>query len=190
MVFGAFTVLATYLLGRELAGRAVGAWQPHCWLTSPQHILVNSHISWQHSTMPLYSTLAAYALLRSVRALSDEHPGTIRAAWARWLLAGGLRLRPDAPDPYRHGRPRPGIRRRLLLATLAVPTAAASWPSSPFPWPYLTVLLVPLAYSPVIIDNARSGWAATGGPRAATTPTPRTLASPPISTICAISPSS
>ncbi|MFN8538185.1 MAG: hypothetical protein U0232_11995 [Thermomicrobiales bacterium] len=27
------------------------------------------------------------------------------------------------------------------------------------PWPYLTVLLVPVAYSPVIVDNARSGWA-------------------------------
>jgi hypothetical protein len=57
MVFGAFTVLATYLLGRELAGRAVGVVAAALLLTSPQHILVNSHISWQHSTMPLYSTL-------------------------------------------------------------------------------------------------------------------------------------
>jgi hypothetical protein len=27
------------------------------------------------------------------------------------------------------------------------------------PWPYLAAVLVPVAYSPVIIDNARNGWA-------------------------------
>jgi hypothetical protein len=190
--------------------------------TLPQHIVVNSHVAWQNSTTPFYSTLAAYAVLRAVRALGDERPGRLVPRWARWLLLGGLVfglmlqthvgtivLAPafaavvawgiwgDDPSPAAAAAPPPLMRRgdghwergwRLWewvpsrrspgdeISELRVPAAAGGAPDESgsgsvpaaravwrrvvlSPWPWLAMALVPLAYSPVIIDNARSGWA-------------------------------
>jgi hypothetical protein len=65
-VTGALTVAFTYLLGRELAGRLVGLLAAALLLTLPQHILVNSHVAWQNSTTPLYTTVALWAFTKSV----------------------------------------------------------------------------------------------------------------------------
>ncbi len=64
-VIGALTVACTYLLGRELAGRPVGLLAAALLLTLPQHILVNSHVAWQNSTTPLYTTVALWAFAKS-----------------------------------------------------------------------------------------------------------------------------
>ena len=89
MVIGALTVVATYLLGRELAGRGVGALGAALLATAPQHVIVNSHVAWQNSTTPLYSTLCCWALARALR--RADLPGGRWARGGRWLvLAGGL----------------------------------------------------------------------------------------------------
>ncbi len=85
-VIGALTVAFTYLLGRELAGRAVGVLGAALLLTLPQHIVVNSHVAWQNSTTPLYTTIACIALLKGL-AVADP-----ASSWraARWFLLAGL----------------------------------------------------------------------------------------------------
>ncbi len=65
-VIGALTVAVTYLLGRELAGRQAGLLAAALLLTLPQHILVNSHVAWQNSTTPFYTTVALWAFTKSV----------------------------------------------------------------------------------------------------------------------------
>ena len=88
LIIGALTVVLTYLLGRELAGPKVGQLAALLLATSPQHIVVNSHVAWQNSTTPLYSTLSLWALARALR-LADRG----RGAWGRggpWLLLSGL----------------------------------------------------------------------------------------------------
>ena len=87
--FGSLTVVLTYLVGREVGGWKVGALGAALLATLPQHIVVNSHVAWQNSTTPFYSTLAAYAVLRAVRAFPEVDASRV-PRWAWWLLLGGF----------------------------------------------------------------------------------------------------
>ena len=80
--FGGLTVVLTYLFGRELGGWKVGALAAALLATLPQHIVVNSHVAWQNSTTPFYSTLAAYALLRALRAFREPDAAACRVGRA------------------------------------------------------------------------------------------------------------
>ena len=91
LVFGALTVGATYLLGRELAGRWVGALGAALLLTAPQHIVVNSHVAWENATTPLYTTLCCWALVRFVNEEWRMKNGELTRS-VRWRSVGWIGL--------------------------------------------------------------------------------------------------
>ncbi len=155
MVFGVLTIGATYLLGRALSGRQVGALGAALLATSPQHTLINSHIAWQNSTMPLYSTLcfaAFIAALNTLRPVSGLGPTTSPAVARRFgpflALAGfcfGLTLQTH-----------PGAIILVPPLVLAYPIAILAgrrWRLLHSPWLVLAIAAGLLAYSPVLIFN-------------------------------------
>jgi 4-amino-4-deoxy-L-arabinose transferase-like glycosyltransferase len=77
LVFGALTVVPSYLLARELAGRSVATLAALLLVASPAHIAVNSHIAWSHCITPLFTTIGFWLLVRAVGS-------------GRWLLPAGL----------------------------------------------------------------------------------------------------
>lgn len=130
MACGALTVGATYLLGRALAGRGVGVLGAALLATSPQHILINSHIAWQNATMPLYTTLCLAAFVAAAntlrRAPGDTVPRRCGPLLALAALAFGLALQTH-----------PGV--ILLLSPLALAFLAAivpgrRWRALRSPW--------------------------------------------------------
>ncbi|MFN8522167.1 MAG: ScyD/ScyE family protein [Chloroflexota bacterium] len=77
-VAASLTVGATILLARETSSR-IGATIAATLLTvSSSQILSNAHLAWSHCLTPLFTTLGAFALTRSVRRDSQH-----------WLLAAG-----------------------------------------------------------------------------------------------------
>lgn len=155
LVFGVLTVGATYLLGRSLAGRHVGALGAALLATSPQHTLINSHIAWQNATMPLYSTLcfaAFIAALNTLRPVSGVEPTASPAVARRFgpflALAGccfGLTLQTH-PGAIILVPP-------LALAYLIAILAGRRWRLLRSPWLVLAIAAGLLAYSPVLIFN-------------------------------------
>jgi glycosyltransferase AglD len=78
MVLGALTVVPTYLLGREIAGRNVGMIAGLLVATGSAHIAVNSHIAWSNCLTPLFTTACFWLLARSQRRSSG--PALVGAA--------------------------------------------------------------------------------------------------------------
>ena len=161
-VIGALTVAMTYLIGRELGGWRLGLLGGALLATLPQHIVVNSHVAWANSTTPIYATICCYAILRAVRALPALVPAgaappsgrRFRAAGGWLLLCGlvfGLMLQTHVGTVVLA----PAIGGTFLFALWRT----RAWSILRTPWPYLAPLLTLLAYSPVIIENARSGFA-------------------------------
>jgi len=161
-VIGALTVAMTYLIGRELGGWRLGLLGGALLATLPQHIVVNSHVAWANSTTPIYATICCYAILRAVRALpalvlagaAPPSGRRFRAAGGWLLLCGlvfGLMLQTHVGTVVLA----PAIGGTFLFALWRT----RAWSILRTPWPYLAPLLTILAYSPVIIENARSGFA-------------------------------
>ncbi len=156
-IIGALTVALTYLIGRELGGWKVGAVGAALLATLPQHIVVNSHVAWENSTTPFYATLCYYTLLRAIRALPPTPARDNRSFWptGRWLLlcafCGGLMLQTHLGT--------------ILLAPALLGALGYAlyrqqyWQLLRTPWPYLSLLVALVAYSPVLIDNLRAGMA-------------------------------
>ena len=162
LLFGVLAIGATYLLGRALAGRAVAALSAALLATSAQHIIVNSHVAWQNSTMPLYSTLSCLGFVGAVNALRSSAPARLAAGATvprRWravavplVFAGfcfGLTLQTH---------PGAVIMIPALVATffLALRSSRA-WSLLRSPWPYAAVLVGLVAYSPPLIFNLTHG---------------------------------
>lgn len=171
-VFGALTVVLTYLIGRELGGWRVGALAAALLATLPQHIVVNSHVAWANSTTPFYAAVCFWAVLRACKALGTVPDG-------RGATVGAAASGPAAAPAPRVGR----VARYLLLAGFAfglmmqthvgtvvlAPALAGTflvalwraraWRVLRSPWIYLSAAAAALAYSPVIIDNLRNGLA-------------------------------
>ena len=158
LVFGALTVVATYPLGRELAGRGAGLLGAALLLTAPQHIVVNSHVAWQNSTTPLYTTLCGWALLRGLRLWRAEvaapSPARRGARAGRWLVASGalygLALQTHIGVIV--------LLPALLAAFLHGLRAARGWRLLRGPWPYAATAAALAAYSPVIAYNLATGF--------------------------------
>ncbi|MCC6177020.1 MAG: ScyD/ScyE family protein [Chloroflexi bacterium] len=133
-IASALTVGATYLLARDLGGRAAALVTAGLLVTAGGQILSNGHIAWSHCLTPLFTTLAAWLLQRAVRRDS-------RAA----LLGSGFTF---------------GLALQTHPATLVLLPGAAvyllgwgrRWLRTP--WPYLALALFVLAISNVLACNA------------------------------------
>lgn len=137
-LFGIATVGVTYLLGREIGGRAAGLLAAALLLTNGVHVAAVGHVGFSAHINPFFTTLGFWLLLRAVmREASGSlmlagfafgmglhtHPTTIAylPGALGWLLAtGGLRW----------------FRRRSL---------------------YLALAAFLLAYSPMIVYNVATG---------------------------------
>lgn len=78
---GSLTVIPTYLLGREVGGRAAGVVAGTFLATSGAHTVVSSHVALSHSVTPLVATAALWLVARAVNRASG---------WGRTLAWGGL----------------------------------------------------------------------------------------------------
>jgi 4-amino-4-deoxy-L-arabinose transferase-like glycosyltransferase len=158
LVFGALTVLATYLLGRELAGRPAALLGAALLASAPQHIIVNSHVAWFNSTTPFYTTLSCWALVRAIRLFERERAAP--ASRPRWWARGGPSL---ALAGFLFGlalHTHPGT--IVLAPALAAAALVALWRRRLWgllrgPWPYLAPLAGIVAYSPVLWFNLTNG---------------------------------
>ncbi len=160
LLFGVLAVGATYLLGRALAGRVVAALSAALLATSAQHIIVNSHVAWQNSTMPLYSTLCCLGFvsaLNALRARSNTVAGAVIPSIGRGVVlplifAGfcfGLTLQTH---------PGAVIMIPALVATFLLALRAyRAWALLRSPWPYVAVGAALVAYSPPLIYNLTHG---------------------------------
>lgn len=174
MVFGAFTVALTYLLGCAIAGRLAGLLGAALLLTAPQHIIVNSHIAWQNATTPFYATLTFLALtlylkyeVGSTKYGSTDQDRPAQApesaapiprprrtssfalpTWSWLLLAGfayGLTLNTHVGTIV--------LAPALALTFLVVVWRAGAWRVFRTPWPWLAPVAGIVAYGPVLIFN-------------------------------------
>lgn len=137
-ILGTLTVVPTYLLGRALGGRAVGALAATFLALSPIHILVNSHIGWSNCITPLLTTLALWLTNRTV---TRDAPRGLAWAGVVWGLA--LQTHPVA---------------FLFLPGVALYVARARprWVGTP--WPWIATGLALVACAPLVISNLRSGF--------------------------------
>jgi 4-amino-4-deoxy-L-arabinose transferase-like glycosyltransferase len=126
LAFGLGTIVAAYLLGRQLGGPTTGLIAAGLLAVSGADVLVSSRIAYSHSLTPLFVTLTLWLLLRAPR-----HGGPSLA------LAGlccGLALQTHvtaaallpAIGAYAVGRYRSWSRRWVLLATLLLLGAYAN----------------------------------------------------------------
>jgi hypothetical protein len=136
---GALTVVPTYLLGRELAGRGAGLFAAALMATAGAHIVVSSHVPMSHSLTPLCSTFTLWLLARAVVRQSGRS-----LAWAG--LAAGLTLQTH-----------PTVLPLLAGSAVAVLLARPAWLRTR--WPYLALLLVVVGYSTLLANHIRTGFA-------------------------------
>jgi 4-amino-4-deoxy-L-arabinose transferase-like glycosyltransferase len=105
MLFGAGTVVMTYLLGRAVTSRTVAVVAGLVMAANATHILLNSHVAWSNSITPFFTT-AGFALL----AWAVRLHSTPRLWWA--LAGAGLAF---------------GLAFQTHPSTLAFLPAAAIW---------------------------------------------------------------
>lgn len=136
---GALTVIPTYLLGRELAGRTAGLLAGALLATAGAHVVVTSHVPMSHSLTPLCSTFTLWLLARAV----VRHSG-----WSLALagLAAGLTLQTH-----------PTVLPLLVGSAAAVLLVRPAWLRTR--WPYIAVVLVVLGYSTLLANHVRTGFA-------------------------------
>ena len=153
---GTLTVVAAYLLGRELAlaaggdrrqamlGGAIGAL---LLAVNPEHVLVNSHVAWGNCVTPLFTTTALCLLVRALRLGEEAAAAPGRAAGLLLVLAGmafglAFQTHPMAAAFL------PGV------ALFAV-WRARFWLRTS--WPYLAALAFVAAQLPTLLFMAREG---------------------------------
>ncbi|MCC6627886.1 MAG: glycosyltransferase family 39 protein [Chloroflexi bacterium] len=141
LALASLTAGLTYLLGRQVGGRGVGLLAAALLVTTPVHLIVTSHIAWQHNTAPFWTAAALFALRRA-------WPGG-----GRWLIAGSLltgvavqthpvvaTLLPGMLVAWAwSGRPRCLPRRDMALAVVAglAPLLPLLWANAAGGWPAL-----------------------------------------------------
>ncbi|HEX5506773.1 MAG TPA: glycosyltransferase family 39 protein [Thermomicrobiales bacterium] len=151
MTFGALTVVLTYFLGRELAGRGIAFLGAALLATSPQHIVVNSHVAWENSTTPFFATLGLWLL---VLALGGAGPRgfAMRAGWL--LVASGFVYGLVVQTHFGTVVLAPAIAATTLVAL----ARRRAWRAFGQPWPYLALVAAPIGYAPVLIYNVMHGF--------------------------------
>jgi hypothetical protein len=136
---GALTIVPTYLLGRELAGRWAGLLAAALLATAGAHVVVTSHVPMSHSLTPLCSTFTLWLLARAVMRRSGR---TLALAG----LLAGFTLQTH-----------PTVLPLLLGSAVAALLVRPAWLRTR--WPYLAVVLVVVGYSTLLVNHVRTGFA-------------------------------
>ncbi|GEJ56365.1 glycosyl transferase [Anaeromyxobacter diazotrophicus] len=139
-VHGAVFALFFFLAGRRLFGGRAALLAVLAALLTPLFAMGQSIIT---PDAPLLSGWVA-ALYFTVRALDEER--------GPWLLAAGVAVGWAALGKYTGWLLAP----QILLVLLADPRGRRLLRG---PWPYLAVLVAAALFSPVVVWNARHGWA-------------------------------
>src|SRR5688572_14539127 len=135
---GALTVVPTYLLGRELAGRMAGLFAAALLATAGAHVVVTSHVVLSHSLTPLCSTFTLWLLARAI---------VRRSGWSLALagLGAGISLQTH-----------PTVLPLLAGSAVAVLLVRPAWLRTR--WPYVALALVLIGYSTLLVHHVRSGF--------------------------------
>lgn len=149
-VLGAALVVLTYLFARDVAGRWPAAIAAGLMLTSPGHVVINSHTARSNSITPLLTTAALWLVFRalesdrwSAKARPARHPDPRLLVPAGFLF--GLALQTHLS----------------VVALLPGVVAYALWRGQPLlrsPWPYLAALATTLGYVNMLIYNLTSDF--------------------------------
>jgi hypothetical protein len=139
LAIGTLTIIPTYLLGRELAGRMAGLLAGALLATAGAHVVVTSHVPLSHSLTPLCSTFTLWLLARAV----VRHSG-----WSLALagLMAGLTLQTH-----------PTVLPLLAGSAVAVVLVRPAWLRTR--WPYIAIVLAVLGYSTLLAHHIRTGFA-------------------------------
>ena len=140
LVFGLLVLPVVYLLGRRLAGSAVGLIAAALLAVSPVHVLVNSRIAWGNSLTPLLSTAAFWLVARAAQRPAAGRPDP---AWS--LLPAGLLLGLALQTHPTVFVLLPGAALALLLTRPELPRGR---------WPWLALLGLALGYANMLAFNA------------------------------------
>jgi hypothetical protein len=136
MVLGASTVVLTYWLTREMTGRTAGLVAASLMVTSPAHILINSHIAISNCTTPFFASLMLLVLYVAVQRNSGPLL-VLSGVLAALSLQSHVTVLPMFPGVVVWF-----LWRRDLL----------KWLRSP--WLYLAIVFTLLFYSNIIWFNA------------------------------------
>jgi hypothetical protein len=136
MALGVGTVALTYALARAVSGRLAGLLAATLMVTTPTHILVNSHLAWSNSVTPFFTTLALLVLVVAERRSSG--PLLVLGA----VLAGLAWQTHVSVLAFVVGLVLALLVRRDLLAWLRRP------------WPYIALASLLLTHMNVIVYNS------------------------------------
>ena len=139
---GALTVVPTYLLGRELAGRMAGLFAAALLATAGAHVVVTSHVVLSHSLTPLCSTFTLWLLARAV----------MRGSGRSLALAGlgaGISLQTH-----------PTVLPLLAGSAVAALLVRPAWLRTR--WPYVALALVVVGYSTLLANHLLNGFEVVG----------------------------
>jgi 4-amino-4-deoxy-L-arabinose transferase-like glycosyltransferase len=146
---GTLTIMPTYLLGRQLAGRLVGGIAALLLATSSAHTVISSHVPISHSLTPLIATtilwLVALAVQRAnVTPLHGRglHGGRLLAL-AGFLTGVALQTHPT-------------IAPLLMSAGLGALLVHRGWLRTR--WPVIALALVVVGYGPLLVYHLTSGF--------------------------------
>jgi hypothetical protein len=136
---GALTIVPTYLLGRELAGRMAGLFAASLLATAGAHVVVTSHVPLSHSLTPLCSTFTLWLLARAL---------VRRSGWSLALagLGAGITLQSH-----------PTVLPLLAGSAAAMLLVRPAWLRTR--WPYVALVLVVVGYSTLLVNHVRTGFA-------------------------------
>jgi 4-amino-4-deoxy-L-arabinose transferase-like glycosyltransferase len=141
-VIGGLTIVPTYLLGREIGGRATGALAAALLATSGAHTVITSHLPLSHSLTPLFATATLWLVARAV----------VRRDGRALALAGlgaGLTLQTH-----------PTAAPLLAGAAGAALLLCRGWLRTR--WPYLALVLVVVGYATLLAHHLQSRFAVVG----------------------------
>ncbi len=136
-LFGALTVGATYLLGREVGGRAVGLIAALFLLANGVHIAAMGHVGFSANVNPFFTTVGFWLLHRAITRASGPTLAT-----AGFFFGMALHTHPITVGYL------PGALGWFLWK---------GWRWLRTPWPWAAGLLLLVAYSPMIAYNLQTG---------------------------------
>ena len=137
-LFGALTVVPTYLLGRSLAGMWAGVLAALLIGLSPAHIAVYSHIAWSNCLTPLFTTLGLWL---AHYAITRDRPRLLVPSGLAFGL--GVQTHPVGA---------------LLLPGVAIGVAVARPGLLRGPWPWLAILAAILGAANLLAANVLGGF--------------------------------